>query len=596
MAIIVLLSIYEKSPQHRVETAHFCCPDVLNHILSGANLSIDPCRSIFGRTCYAYVSTPDVYIEPSIPSTDPVDGVPITEAGRAIAAYYRACVMSPNEADVSLGKISAKALVNVIDPPGTSTLTAHSLVAVLVNLSLEFGLPSVIEFGISGGMGSAPYLSVSVPSLHDDPATSRTQSSLETLKVSALEAVNEALSSKISMQEVDALTRDVGKAKTDWAEKHPFEFLGNITLEITAVQWKELMAKYNPNDGAGVSEVSFQLTKENFADLLKPKNQQQTLVSALVVASVKLALVLDIDANNSEARAQTCRSRAKELRTLIILDRIGNLHSGYHDDAIRNAYDIIADAVLRKVLSGMEKEDFSKLKEALKGMRVLLPSEIVPALLAIPTMTSEYAHAELMARAYVIKAQRHQAFVLSISNDSLDDFQKNHVTIDGGRVTVPTQVYTIVMFGSVTEPLLMMPTVGVYLADALWQFIFTSNWSTASNASLGTYRGCIEKNSRSLIEWPSQLLWLSVQSSLEATKDAQWDVAVDTAGTWNTTRGQLFYITFVHYLLCHAPHSKYPTFGTDVDVFMSAFEDFYRSFKCNATVSKITGAVCSLHL
>ncbi|KAH8039226.1 hypothetical protein HPB51_005472 [Rhipicephalus microplus] len=229
-------------------------------------------------------------------------------------------------------------------------------------------------------------------------------------------------------------------------------------------------------------------------------------------------------------------------------------------------------------------------------MTLLLPPEVVQGELAVPTMTSEYAHAELVTRAYLRRAWLHQTFSLGISRETLDRFQENHVIVEGGRVVVPTAVYSIISLGHVSDPVVLMPTMGVYLADALWDYVFVTSWSPETNVTLTGYRDCIERNSRSLIEWPSELLWLSVETSLEASKGADWDALVDTAGTWNVTRGQLFYMTFVHYLLCHSSHSRYPTFGIDVDVFMSAFADFYRSFRCNTTVSKITGAVCSLHL
>ncbi|KAL1414726.1 hypothetical protein MTO96_000844 [Rhipicephalus appendiculatus] len=211
-------------------------------------------------------------------------------------------------------------------------------------------------------------------------------------------------------------------------------------------------------------------------------------------------------------------------------------------------------------------------------------------------MTSEYALAELVTRAYVLQAWRYQTYTLAFPEGLLQDFLKNHATLRLNVIAVPTVVYNLMPLSSVTDTLLLSSTVGVYLADSLWQFVFSTNWSHASSEALNEYRSCIENSSLSLIEWPSKLLWLSFQTTIDISKDADWDVRVDTGGRWGVTRGRLFYMTFVHYLMCRAPNSVYSTFGEDVDVFMSAFEDFYRSFRCNMAASKMNGASCSLKL
>ncbi|KAH6931772.1 hypothetical protein HPB50_000370 [Hyalomma asiaticum] len=563
MAIIVLLLLFDEPPQQRIKTEPFCCPDVVNRVFSGANLSIDPCRSIFGHTCYAYVATrEDDYREPPSPNTDPIDGVPITEAGRAVAAYYRACLLSTGNA--SPGTASARALLNVTDPPSIASLTPQRLVALIVELSLLYGLPSVFEFKIGGSVASRPYFNVSVAA--SLTASGHSQTFIETLKEDALKAVNEYLSTNVSLREVNDFAGMVEKSRAEAAELY-LESLTGLTSDVTAAQWGDILRKFHVRD-LDNSTVFLQATKGAFADALKPDNRSRTLVSALVSASARLALDVSIEANGTDSRTQSCRQRAAKLRPLLIVDRIGNSPARSQNAAVRTAYHLIAGAVLNKARSGMTKDDIIKLQVALKDMTLLLPSEVVPGDLAVPTMTVR---------------------------DALDGFWKNHVTIDGGWVTVPALVYTVISLGDVTDPVVLMPTLGVYLADALWDFVFSTSWSAESNATLKGYRDCIEKNSRSLIEWPSELLWLSLETSLEASKGADWDALVDTAGTWNATRGQLFYMTFVHYLLCRTPHSRYQTFGIDVDVFMSAFEDFYRSFRCNTTVSKITGATCPLH-
>ncbi|KAH7937477.1 hypothetical protein HPB49_012652 [Dermacentor silvarum] len=595
VAIILLLSMYEKPSTRRSTSAPFCCPDVLRQLLSAANLTVDPCRSIFGYTCYAYVATRSDAREPVRLNTDPLDGFPKTEAGRAIAAYYRACVLSLNKRDSAVGKPSASALVAVAHPARSASVTSQGVLELIMNLSLKYGLPSVVEFSVGAGPDLTRFLTISASSLSASNEN-HSPDRLKTMKTNALETLNSVLYSEVSVSDVDAFLRDLEKFNVGTTNNYTLYSMGDVSPEISLAQWKDLLSSAGITDSASIFSIPKEALKGMFSLVLKPERRQTAVVSALVVASVKLTSIVFIEANSREAKAKVCRSRAKELLPLWILDGVQLSQSPAQDVAVRKAHAIVADAVTRKAKSGMAGDDFSKLKETLKDVRVILPSEVVPADLTIPVMTSEYALAELVTRAYMLRARQYQRFTLAIPEDLLRDFLKNHATIRHNISAVPAVVYNLLSFSNVTDPLLLSSTVGVYLADSLWRFVFESKWSNASNEALNGYRSCIENGSRSLIEWPSKLLWLSVQTSVEISKDADWDAKVDTGVHWSVTRSRLFYVAFVHYLMCRSPNSKYATFGEDVDVFMSAFEDFYRAFSCNVEVSRISGASCSLKL
>ncbi|KAK8785089.1 hypothetical protein V5799_008547 [Amblyomma americanum] len=591
MAVNVLLFMFRDYPRHRFKTTDFCCPDVLQHLFSTVNSSIDPCNSIFSHTCY--VTTSEDYFEPPSLHNDPVGSIPATEAGGALAAYYRACILSLESSNASLGAASANALIDVAKPPRGTSLTPQSLAALFVELSLVYGLPSAIEFGVGALDDFTPYLKVSLASLPNHKATDAS-GPLEMIMVDALDVLNKAFVLQVSMQEVHAFSASLAKSKADITEKYTFDVLNTMAPDVSASVWKQLLRNFYIGENSTVYSSPIQLLKKKFAEFLKPERMQSTLVSTLVAASVKLSFEVLLEASTRSAKTQTCRRRSKVLLPLLVLDKIGTMSSAAQDAAIRYAYNIAAGAVLRKAFGGTGSEGFYKVEKALKEMRILLPSDIVPRDLLTPSMTSGYAHAELAIRAYMLRAQRHQTFALRLPEDSAKSFLKNHVTITGNVLVVPASVYTLISLSNVTDPLVLMATVGVYLADSVWQFVFAGNWSEASSARLRAYQSCIESNTRSLIEWPSELLWLSVQTSFEASQYSNWDAWVDTSGAWNLTQGQIFYMTFVKYLLCESPHSRHPTYGMDVDVFMSAFEDFYRSFRCSVTASMMTGTACSL--
>ncbi|KAL3250896.1 hypothetical protein MRX96_055312 [Rhipicephalus microplus] len=562
-------------------------------LLRGANLSLDPCQSIFGYTCYAYVTIRSDRPQPVRLNTDPLKGFPKTEAGRAIAAYYRACILSPG--NLSVARESASALVSVSNPPRTRAVLPLGVLELIMDLSLKYGLPSVIEFSVGAGPDLTRFLTILASSL-TDLSENYSQVLLKTMKTDALETVNGALSSALTISDVDAFLNNLEKFKVKTTQNYTLRSLSDISSEISIAQWKDVMSSVGLSENASIFSIPKEELKGMFALVLNSERRVTTLISALVVASVKLALTVMINASSTNGKAEICRSRAKDLVSLWVLDGIQLSQSPAQDAAIREAYAIVANAVTRKVKSGMTGEDFYKLEETLKDVRVILPSEVVPADLTIPLMTSRYAIAELLTRAYLLQARRYQTYTLALPEGIVRYFLKDHATLDDNVIVVPTVMYSLMPLSGVTDTLLLASTVGVYLADSLWQFVFSSNWSQVSSETLNDYRSCIENSSLSLIEWPSKLLWLSFQTATDISKDADWDVEVDTGGRWHLTRGRLFYMSFVHYLMCRGPNSVYPTFGEDVDVFMSAFEDFYRSFSCNMAASKINGASCSLKL
>ncbi|KAL3250898.1 hypothetical protein MRX96_055314 [Rhipicephalus microplus] len=100
----------------------------------------------------------------------------------------------------------------------------------------------------------------------------------------------------------------------------------------------------------------------------------------------------------------------------------------------------------------MAIEDLNKLRKLLEKIRIILPSDLFPSDLCVPSMTSDYAQTELVMRAYAIRVQRQWAFVLRMSSNHVRDFSENHV-ITGDVISVPTMVYTIISLSKAVDAL-----------------------------------------------------------------------------------------------------------------------------------------------
>ncbi|KAL1414727.1 hypothetical protein MTO96_000845 [Rhipicephalus appendiculatus] len=319
VAIIALLSLYERPAMRHGRSAPFCCPDVLQQLLRGANLSLDPCQSIFGYTCYAYVTTRSDRREPVRLNTDPLDGFPKTEAGRAISAYYRACVLSPD--NTSVAKESANALVSVANPPRTRSVTSQGVLELIMDLSLKYGLPSVIEFSVGAGPDLTRFLTVLASSL-TDMGKNYSQDLLKSMKTDALETVNGALSSALNISDIDAFLGDLEKFKVQATKNYTIHSLSDISPEISIAHWKDAMSSVGISENASIFSIPKEALKGMFALVLNSERRLTALVSALVVASVKLASTVMIKANSTDGKAEICRGRAKDLLSLWVLDRI----------------------------------------------------------------------------------------------------------------------------------------------------------------------------------------------------------------------------------------------------------------------------------
>ncbi|KAK8785088.1 hypothetical protein V5799_008546 [Amblyomma americanum] len=191
-----------------------------------ANLTIDPCRSFFDHTCYAFVSATDDRQQRVDLNTDPVDGSPKTEAGRAIAAYYHACVLSPGDT-TAVGRASAGAIVKAINLSKNASVTSLGLLTLLIDLSLQYGLPSTIEFSIGAGANLTPYLKVSPRLVNATEYLS--PDVLDALKKDALGTVNEALPSNVSLTDMDQFLSEVTESTAENSGKNSWTSSTSLT-------------------------------------------------------------------------------------------------------------------------------------------------------------------------------------------------------------------------------------------------------------------------------------------------------------------------------------------------------------------------------
>ncbi|KAH9375706.1 hypothetical protein HPB48_020833 [Haemaphysalis longicornis] len=638
-AVIILLSLFEKPPLREVSSGNFCCPDVLDRITNAANTTVDPCEDSYRHGCSA-PNPPwsDIYNEATNLRANPVRGFPETTAGRVIAAFYRRCVVSESTRS-SVGRHAAEAILKYASI--TSPMRPERLLELLLELSLTYGLPSILHLELVPSRADS-FLSL----LHVGLSSAcrlrnmYTQRELLGLKNDVLTAVNQALSSAVTLQEVESffershscsfyeaiantsqrdtkrsfprirVNRTKGISPTIANEvaspldelfilASPLDELFILTTHITAAQWTQVLGKFLNTDSTSlVPGVPLPVLGTVLQEFLDPVKQPFTTVTALVTSSMQLASRLFLHTRDREGWVRFCELRSRELRPLWIRDKLGSIPAQSQDAAIRRTYQSLVNVVLRKVASFVTADDLGNVTNALVSVRLLLPTDLAPENDTMPTLGVNFAQAYLQGQKYLSRIRAYHIRTLGVGHSFLNDVRKHKIAIRGKTLTVPMRLYTLLKFGKDVDELVTMPTVGVLLATAIWNFVFSGNWSESARKSLLVYRSCLADSLRHVRGFPPnlthELSWLGLESCVEACRGDNWDHPVDNTQRWNLTRSQAFYMIYVTYNGCKSVASTTSALAfVDVNGLLKSFPDFVATFQCNDTSSSRPTPHCS---
>ncbi|KAK8774450.1 hypothetical protein V5799_011021 [Amblyomma americanum] len=586
-------------------SSDFCCPHVLEKVYGDVNFRRDPCESVLEYACARrsrsainerrFGDSPN-----SAPASDSVSGKPTTNAaGRAIAAYYKACVASFS-ANESLGRLSARAVLDIAT--AAPFMPAVRLLGLVFELSLRYGLPSLLDIQLKSSESAlATYLIISFPSVAKIPLI-KTSVAFQTVKVDALRTANEAMLSNLSLEDVDGFFVDSERAHAYEEEVNTVEALMNIATGITAAQWKDTIEKFTPlTRVSNTAGVPLRVLKRRIAEWIKPgKSQPSSVAMTVVGAAIHLASRLTPGVDKSEHKPDTfCDAATKELRPLWVLNAVGASSPQPLNNAIRAVYWELLRRVLRTVGFSMTKRDRDQLAEKLVKMHMLFPSDVVPAGVPIPVLSQDFAHAYMAARAYMFEARRHRTCTLGVSRDFIGELDGVIVCTTSETLTIPSHIYASLVAINTTEEVLLMPTIGVRLADVIWKAVLSGNWSRKTLTRLRVYEDCVASKIKATASMDAQLEtshWLSLDTSVRASReDDDWHSLVD--GSRNVTLSQLFYAMYVQHHFC----SGVPIGGsrnfveTALSALIGAYPDFASSFRCRKA-PKNEDLMCAQHL
>ncbi|KAL3250899.1 hypothetical protein MRX96_055315 [Rhipicephalus microplus] len=534
----------------------FCCPHVLERVYGEVNFHRDPCENVLDYACTG-ASRPAIRrgdIDQSSTALLPGDSTytnPVTAAGKSIEAYYKACLQHPN-AKEPCGYLAARAVLEVA--AAEAFMPADSLLRLVFELSMKYNLPSLLDIRVETGNSDIyAYLSVAFPSLGN---VSQTPDGLRTVKLYSLSVINEALGTGVKLSDADVFFNTLARANVNKTETSTLDDLQHAVPSITPTQWKNITDRFFRSDKiSNIVGVPLHVFQKHINEWIRYDAEPNIVTLALLGASVHLASRITIIKDEQEVKV-FCESAVKELRPLWTLKAVGH----FPPQALNKAIESVYWHVLRRVLR----------------ITWRLPS------FPIPTLTQDFARAYVAGRGYIFGARRHQADIVGVARDFMSELENATIFATADTITIPTRIYASLMTFNTTEELLLMPTIGVRMANVIWQAVLTGNWSLGSRTLLRIYVACIKDKVKAISSTHAALSvshWLSLETVVEATREEDWNARVDGSG--NLTFSQLFYAMYVQHHFCGSLLSDdSPKFVERANALISSFPDFVSSFSC----------------
>ncbi|KAL1414730.1 hypothetical protein MTO96_000848 [Rhipicephalus appendiculatus] len=597
--IIILLCLFEP-PIRPIVTSTFCCPRVLEEILQAVNFSANPCQDAYEYTCSRHTTSATIFFDTqaSILSSDPLRRFPATRSGRTIGAYYRAC-LAGLMTNASVAQQSAEAVLkytHVISP-----MAPERLLELILELPLKYSLPAVLDVRVKRAPGddSATVLVVKMPTTSSFSIAFDSRELVE-VKTDIINTINDALMSNVDVSDVDKFLQDLNITQNR-DETNSVVSLLSLTTRITPRQWVDVLSRLlNYDTLIEITGVSLHILNTTLEKFLNPEGQPQTTAMALISSSLHLLSRLTTHARLSQDQNSFCELHAKQLRPLWIQEKIGYFSTRPQDIGIRSTYLTLVGVILQKVANMMTPEDLDKLTVHLHNVRLLLPSEVVQKDDEMPAFDFTFAQAYLEGREYMFRTSMYRTRTLGIGVDFIEDVEKQTTTSRGRTLTVPVIIYRMLQLKNDTDPIVAMPTVGVPLAGAIWEIIFSVKWNNSFSESFRSYRECLLQSIKERT-WlpssmrPSELSWLSLQSCAEACRSDHWSDRLEGIGPWNLTRAQVFYMIYVTYHHCKpAPDRVLPLAIFDADTLLLTLPDYLASHECNDTLPSNSASTCFL--
>ncbi|KAL3191514.1 hypothetical protein MRX96_059761 [Rhipicephalus microplus] len=463
----------------------FCCPNELRTVLRGVNPSIDPCEDFYGHVCSRIDAGEVRHVSPLYRVIQQLNlletatpGKSSSTASEMIVAIKRVVWDAERSGSEDIGDY-VTAITNALNLAAVMDLLR--MIRLLAELSLRYGLPSVISFEVSAG---SDILIVKI----NDGCISQNRN-LDVLNL-ALEAFNIVVNATVDLHGFQ-ITEDTVAALSRSDDVRFFsQHIFNSPFEnIKDGDWNEIVNDLVLSIHPNVSTThTYQDDKVNtlLGYFTHSPHQPATIAYVAICSALKTRDVIEEAAVTPGAWSlSTC-----QLLDICEIEQVYMAHvlSGHHmNEYVTALFTKMRNNVIQHASASLHKVSQEEVAGKLRGLRLVLPEQIVVSDIPVPAVTGTFPNNFLATRSYVFEVRKAK---VSRNIPSVDDLFLPNMVRNGNVTYIPTNLYAILqqpVERTVTRDVSLL---GVDMAYQLWSFLLEQPWPLETSCSIEAYKSC----------------------------------------------------------------------------------------------------------
>ncbi|KAH9384766.1 hypothetical protein HPB48_026779 [Haemaphysalis longicornis] len=622
LAAIVLSVSNSRQPVSVTDTPS-CCLRETEWLFYHVNISVNPCIFLHDYVCGVYREQrePPAFGESNYSSEKELYlyRPPPRKSGIAVYRLFQSCLSAVANIEKQGGS-TATTYIGALLPNTAVTKSKRDLLLFLLQMAVRYNImshPVVALYGRGGfpsrvffenmhllrkpGFLAVLLLTRTAPSIRGDVSDQ-----YHRLRKDCLQTINRMLNLSVNLKNMEDLERDLDVTFGKGITANDFTF-GNAVLanfsdvdklapSLTMADWSWAVRNVSGSDPpAMLFHSSVDALRKTFGVLLDVRRREVTLVFFIfkAVTNFLLEMLNESGGIRSKRRFLYCKSIIYQYSPLMLVNKI-ETYSREHAAVFHRIFKKILAEIAAQTARIMPPTDHTRLLSYHKNLRLLLPSDLLPAHKKIPSLTGDFVR-NLLTLFRSGWSNEGKDLLPGITEDLYKNFSLRKIGIFNDTIVIPVFAYTIYTFHASDELVVPSAIIGVPLADALWKNIFSEHeWSTDTSKLLDNYTAC-QVSLGTLVTTSLRRFHvplLSIETARRVAVSSLWQSQFESFGGWRVSRCKLFYMLLMYHHYCPAPLYFKERFLKEAQYIALISEDFRDAFKCQAPLN--TTPTCRL--
>ncbi|KAH6929004.1 hypothetical protein HPB50_022381 [Hyalomma asiaticum] len=576
-----------------------CCASELRLLSQLINTTINPCRNLFARVCASYKrnETPGSLRDIRL-GEEPARYRPTgSETGRLINKHFQVCLRAMSKAE----ELAPETVASITEFMGREAFkTETNMLRFVVEITLRYGLQTTVLF-LTTDMREI--IKKHVKTYQQRPGTNvsavvitrpvllEIEGSVSPLydrvRLEALEAVNEALSTNVTTHDIEALVRNLTLVEDEMElVSSDVDVLTTMVPSVPGAQWRMLLDDIAGTTlGEDVFHTSTSAIKHRLGVLLDVKSQPTTVAFLIVDAASNFILNMmksRLKTSIYERYFRRCNEEGQTLVPLLAIHRLRLTAGQKRAEQFRTIFERIASLVADTAPRFAAPKDAESVKQYVYRFRMTLPVDIFRLNASLPTLGDRYAWNYMQLQASGWTAQR-MPLPKNVPRKTIkDSIETKHLTVLDDTIYVSLGLYTAMNISNDYDPAIAYATIGMSLADALWNSVFKRHFSHKTTRLFDVVKKCRAASGHVFPKVVFRYAELSLNVTLEAARSKQWFGKFRARGLTNkASRCQLFFELLIFHYYCPGHIWKQRVTGQESNYLFSNTDDYHTAFGCS---------------